>query len=346
MNKLSKRLLYSFIFILFIGLLVICLKPKNEYIDPIDIPNVSGIFKNINDENGDKLNVIAITSHVNNDEDKKTLYKYIEQGIKIIGVCSYLSFPRHSDNKTDIYTSDESIQIDGKYIEDFVIGWCHCFREPEKYIKGDKPRILLSESDFVVESALEEKNLEIKYDYIAHQPKDNDECELKWHGHNKNWLLAEKCIKVLSDELNLKGLIVGRAECPVEVDNKDNVEVTEFIKNWTEFLDKTRESRFILLPNLEDASPRFLTEGLALNKPIFVNENILGGWKYVNDDTGVFFNENNIKEQAETLLSNYDNYSPKEYFMNNYGEENSGKRLKEFIQSIYPDLSPCKYAKF
>ena len=103
MNKLSKKLLYSFIFILFIGLLVICLKPKNEYIDPIDIPNVSGIFKNINDENGDKLNVIAITSHVNNDEDKKTLYKYIEQGIKIIGVCSYLSFPRHSDNKTDVW---------------------------------------------------------------------------------------------------------------------------------------------------------------------------------------------------------------------------------------------------
>ena len=107
-------------------------------------------------------------------------------------------------------------------------------------------------------------------------------------------LRAKSLIKNIIDkiDLNLKGIIVGRAECPVDVINKDNVEVTEFIKDYNKFLDKIRESRFILLPNLEDASPRFLTEGLALNKPIFVNENILGGWKYVNDDTGVFFNEN------------------------------------------------------
>lgn len=347
MKKTTKKLyICLFIFIVFIGLLVIYYVKNNNYINPKDIPNVSGIFKNLFDEKGDKVNVIAIITHLNNDNDKKKLYEYVNKGIKIIGVCSYLSFPKISDNKSDVYLTDKSIQIDGKYIEDFVIGWCHCFREPEKYIRGNNPRILLSESDFVHPAALEEKNLEIKYDYIAHQPKDNDECELTWHAHNKNWLLAEKCIQVLSDELNLKGLIVGRGECPVDVKNKDNVEVTEFITDYNEFLDKIRESRFILLPNLEDASPRFLTEGLSLNKPIFVNENILGGWKYVNDDTGVFFNENNIKEQAETLLSNYNNYIPKEYFMNNYGEENTGKRLKDFIQSIYPNLSPCEYVKF
>ena len=105
-------------------------------------------------------------------------------------------------------------------------------------------------------------------------------------------------------------------------------------------------SKFMLLPNLEDASPRIITESLCLNKPIFVNENILGGWKYVNDKTGEFFNERNIKEQAEKLLKNYDNYTPRKYYENNYGTINSGKRLKEFIQSIYPELSPCEYVKF
>ena len=85
-----------------------------------------------------------------------------------------------------------------------------------------------------------------------------------------------------------------------------------------------------------------------LNKPIFVNENILGGWKYVNDKTGEFFNENNIKQQAEKILKNINNkqYTPRKYYENNYGTINSGKRLKEFIQSIYPELSPCEYVKF
>ena len=32
--------------------------------------------------------------------------------------------------------------------------------------------------------------------------------------------------------------------------------------------------------------------------------------------------------------------------MNNYGEENSGKQLRDFLKSIYPDLSPSKYVKF
>ena len=55
-----------------IGLLVMYFtRGNNNYINPKDIPNVSGIFKNLFDENGDKVNVIAIHTHMNTNEEKK-----------------------------------------------------------------------------------------------------------------------------------------------------------------------------------------------------------------------------------------------------------------------------------
>ena len=36
----------------------------------------------------------------------------------------------------------------------------------------------------------------------------------------------------------------------------------------------------------------------------------------------------------------------RKFYMDNYGDVNSGKRLKAFLKKIYPDLSPCEYVKF
>ena len=104
----------------------------------------------------------------------------------------------------------------------------------------------------------------------------------------------------------------------------------------------------MVLPNLEDASPRVITESLSMNKPIFVNEDILGGWKYVNDKTGIFFNEKNITEKLNILLNNINNnkYEPRKYFLENYGLKNTGKKLKNFIKEIYPELQDCNYVYF
>ena len=312
-----------------------------------DIPDVKWPFINLKDENGKNINMLCIRAYIkNNSDDAKQFLEYINKGIKFIGCSSNQSFPRICDNSHGYCHLENNIKIFGKDMEDYVLGWCHCFREPDKYIKGNIPKILLSESDFNSEN-LEVKHLEKKYDYITIQPKDNDKCTLGWNGYYKNWPLAEKCIKILSDELNLKGLIIGRDNCPVNINKKENIETTGFI-NYNNFIDKIRESRFMLLPNLEEASPRVLTESLSVNTPIFVYENILGGWKYVNDKTGIFFDENNIKQQAQILLKNINdnNYDPRNNYLNNYGLKNSGKQLRDFLKSIYPDLSPCKYVRF
>jgi glycosyltransferase involved in cell wall biosynthesis len=345
---------YIFIFIIIIFIIIIFLSyynDKNNKIPNIkiinmDIPDVKWPFINLKDENGKNINMLCIRGYLEHNADNtKQFLEYINKGIKFIGCSSHLSFPRICDNSHAGCNLDKNIKIFRKDIEDYVLGWCHCFKEPDKYIKGNIPKILISESDFNSEN-LEFKHLEKKYDYIIIQPKDN-ECKLTWNSYNKNWLVAEECIKIFSDELNLKGLIVGREGCPINIKNKNNVEMTGILSKEL-FIDKIRESKFMLLPNLEDASPRVLTESLAVNTPIFVYENILGGWKYVNDKTGIFFDENNIKQQAQILLKNINdnNYDPRNNYLNNYGLKNSGKQLRDFLKSIYPDLSPCKYVRF
>lgn len=339
--------IYISIFILFIMMLVIIYSlylSMRIIIKPEEIPDVKWPFINLKDEKGRNVNMLCIRGHMKAHE-KEQFLEYYNKGIKFLGCSSYMSYPRVIDNQHGFSHQDEYIKINGKYIESYVLGWCHCFKEPNKYIRRGIPKVLISESDFNNER-LEVKDLGIKYDYIMYQPKDSDKCEINgWHSHNKNWSLAEKAIKVLSDDMNLKGIITGRGGCPVNIKNKDNIEVSDFIK-FHGFMDKIRQSRFVVIPNLEDASPRLLTEALCLEKPIFVNEDILGGWKYVNDKTGTFFNENNIQEKATWLMNNYGNFTPRKFYMDNYGDVNSGKRLKAFLKKIYPDLSPCEYVKF
>jgi glycosyltransferase involved in cell wall biosynthesis len=350
MKKKNKKtiLILVVFFVLIIGIVLLIKYTRifKTTITSDDIPDVKWPFLNLKDENNKNINMLCIRGYLDDDDSKKEFLQYINKGIKFIGCSSNQSFPRKCDNTYGSCHLDKNIKINDKYIEDYVLGWCHCFREPDKYIRGNIPRILISESDFNSEN-LKIKHLEKKYDYIAVQPKDNDECTIGWTSYYKNWPLAEKCIKILSDDLNLKGLIIGRDGCPINVEKKENIESVKVLP-YGDFIDKIRESRFMLLPNLEDASPRVLTESLCINTPVFVNENILGGWKYVNNDTGIFFNENNIKEQAKIMLKNINDnkYNPRDYYLNNYGLKNSGKQLRDFLKSIYPELTDCKYVRF
>jgi glycosyltransferase involved in cell wall biosynthesis len=337
---------YIYLIILLV-VIVVLFYLFNKYfskINPEDIPDVKWPFINLKDEKGKNINMLCVRGHMTKDEKKKFL-EYYKKGIKFLGCSSYLSYPRLCDNKHGFCHKEEDIKINGKYIEDYVLGWCHCFREPEKYIRGNKPRILISESDFNNER-LKPNKKDIKYDYLMYQPKDSKNCDVSgWHSHNKNWSLADRVIKVLSDDMNLKGIVTGREGCKSNIKNKDNIEISKFIKH-SDFMDKIRESRFVVIPNLEDASPRLLTEAMCLDKPILVNEDILGGWKYVNDKTGTFFNKNNIQEKATWIMNNSNNFTPRKFYIDNYGDVNTGKRLKEFLKKIYPDLSHCEYVKF
>jgi hypothetical protein len=47
--------------------------------------------------------------------------------------------------------------------------------------------------------------------------------------------------------------------------------------------------RALIAPNVHDASPRVLAEAMCVNTSILVNKYIVGGWKYVQPETGEFF---------------------------------------------------------
>ena len=96
--------------------------------------------------------------------------------------------------------------------------------------------------------------------------------------------------------------------------------------------------KFIFLPNEKDASPRVLTEALATDVPALINKNILGGWKYINSETGEFFtDENDVEPALDTMLHKLkDNkYKARDYFIKNYSVANSGRRLKKFLYDNY-----------
>ena len=105
---------------------------------------------------------------------------------------------------------------------------------------------------------------------------------------------------------------------------------------YYEFLDHIEKSKILFLPNISDASPRVITESLMKGVPIIVNQQIIGGWKYVNENTGCFFNnEEDIIEKVNYVLNR--EYKTQEWFVNNYYDGKTSKsnmKLYDFINKF------------
>ena len=117
-------------------------------------------------------------------------------GFRFAGMPGYLTFPR----------SDARDIRDYSTLCEF---WCHCFREPDRYLPHGAPRALISYSDFTDPMQISPSKLDghletsIAYDFIYVSPSDS------WQEPAKNWALAFRCIPRLCDELGLRALIVG-----------------------------------------------------------------------------------------------------------------------------------------
>ncbi|EJK56356.1 hypothetical protein THAOC_23775 [Thalassiosira oceanica] len=101
-----------------------------------------------------------------------------------------------------------------------------------------------------------------------------------------------------------------------------------------------RHSKFLLLPQVYDASPRVAVEAMSLNLPILMNSEIIGGWKwYINEQTGEFFRDDmsDFRSSLAKLMSNLDTYSPRSYVVANYGSNKSGAKLRSFVEEHFAD---------
>lgn len=107
---------------------------------------------------------------------------------------------------------------------------------------------------------------------------------------------------------------------------------------WLEFLARLAHARFLFVPNVLDASPRVLTEALCLDIPVVVNRRILGGWKYVNVFTGVFFDgEDDVVAAVRRCLAAP--ISPRRWFQAHHGPYHAGRRLLALLRSLDPTIT-------
>jgi hypothetical protein len=73
-----------------------------------------------------------------------------------------------------------------------------------------------------------------------------------------------------------------------------------------------------------------------------MNKDIIGGWHYINDQTGEFVDLYNFDSFEKTLVNflkklNNNEYHPRDWFIKNYGKYNSGKRLLKFVQEVFKE---------
>ena len=110
----------------------------------------------------------------------------------------------------------------------------------------------------------------------------------------------------MCNEYNLKGILVGRKDCKLPVGCDSKCKTTGFLSQL-KLIEAFNQSKFILVPNQTDASPRILTEALCCDLPALVNYNILGGWKYIEpDSSGYLFNDEiDFRVSLNKLLHNY-----------------------------------------
>ena len=320
---------------------------KKAYENFTTLPTLeSPAFVHLYDDKGNKLNISLISKPFGLDSDYKLYLHNIDKYI-YLGITSYMEFPYLPSNPLDNYVLEKKATEQTKnnaYNLDMYFklceGWIHCFKNPIEYLPVDKPMVLISESDFVNYNQLK-PNTSIKkeFDFLYSCPKVNEtsSCD-DWVSHNKNWDLALKCLPILCLKFKLRGLLVGRKGCKLPDGCDKYIETTGWV-DYNENIKLYNKCHFIFVPNELDASPRVLTEALSCDLPCLVNSNILGGWKYVDSQkTGEFFtNEKDIEASLNIFLPNLNNYTPRQYIIDNYGPIHSGKKLKKFIFDNFKD---------
>ena len=332
----NKRIIIFILIILICNVIIILLSKLKQKLTNIEnIPDFNNKdnrhfpHRYFTDNNGKVLPIVAVSAPYRDDEQKDKYYFYESLGIFIIGITAYKNFP----NKIIDHTEGDYNKKDDFEYTSKIKNWLCCFRNPEYYGFTSNNNLLdMSESDFY--NAEDYTDVQKEYDFIYICNKDSDDCPLDgWNAINRNYDLAIKCFPILFNEFKLKGLIVGRIGCGLEELYGDRVEITDFLDYFV-LQDYMKKSKFLFVPNIYDASPRVVAECLTKNLPVLMNINIVCGFKYINDKTGVLFSdEGDFKASLTKLLENIKNntISPREWWRQNYSQEKCQKVLRDFL---------------
>ena len=261
---------------------------------------------------------------------ERDAFEQMAAGHRMIGFTHYGPFPLYHESY-DRRAKDRAPEEGWDRPEvQACEAWAHCFRDPDRYLPPGTPRMLISGSDFVNGGAARVaagtggwpgKRWDLVYS-----------CLPTWLNElQKNWDLGKSCALRLADA-GVRIVIAGRAGVP-GIPRHPNIDCVPQLP-WDSFMRVMASARAAFLPNWWDASPCLLTQALALDIPVLVNREILGGWKYVVPETGVFFDdESDVVDAFFTLLNSP--VHPRDWLIaNGYGQHATARRLAGELRAL------------
>jgi hypothetical protein len=262
-----------------------------------------------------------VTAPITTRDHHVLLAELASAGYRFVGMPGYMSFPRP----------------DGRDVRDYGAvceAWCHPFRDPDAYLPADSPRALISHSDFTDPQQVRPGR------FFTHEPRDERfdvvyvGAPERWKRAAKSWALAAETLPAICDELGFRALVVG---APKSVRSPSpSLRVVGRLA-WVDLLARLAKARLLFVPNVVDPSPRIMAEALCLDVPLVVNRAIVGGWKYVNPFTGVFFDgQDDVVEAVRACLARA--RSPRRWYRANFGPYLSGSRLLRLLRRLDPGI--------
>ena len=298
-------------------------------------------FQPVVTDKGEYVNIILVRSPFQNVRQKEMYLQYKDE-ILFLGISSFESYPLSSPNPYSANFSNDEYR-------GLFPGFLTMMPHPESYFAPHVKTILLSESDFNLDGPLQfgkkYENRPKLYDFtFSGTDQDVQNNCVGWSSFAKNWTFTLEALQVMcSDEFNLKGVLVatkdksGKKACTIPTQCQEKMIQTTFLSQ-DEFFTFLAQSKFAFLPQVYDASPRVSTQALSMNVPLFMNDNIVGGWKYINERTGEFFHDiHDFKQSLRRLLDRLDQYKPREYLMENYGNTKAGTKFLIFVKDNWGD---------
>jgi GR25 family glycosyltransferase involved in LPS biosynthesis len=262
-------------------------------------------------------------------EKQRSFFETSTRDKRIVLFSSFTTFPDPSGLCME--DDDRFVDVLAEREKD-IVAWCHCFRNADAMPVPDTvPRIFISESDMrpMMKDLLAVEPVEKEYDVVAYLPSGS------WNERVRNVAVATEWLSYMALTMCLRVLVVGGGGSFAPP-----VETIDFLPQ-KEFWEKLRRSRALFVASRFDASPRILTEALALDVPVLVNKDIVGGWKYVTQETGMFFDPSEEKgDRIRAFLAK--EYSPRRYAAEHLDPETVGRwfsdRLSQILDRRFVDL--------
>ena len=267
----------------------------------------------------------------------------IRKGVEKSHINSYLKQYKMNRNEVKFFTFVSSpYLLQNNLVQKISSVWLHPWQHPDKYLSSSIKQYCFSESDFVDPVMFSKINTESKsWDYCYFTVGGDDGIEHK--GYN----VFKRLLPSLS---TYKGHVIIYGKLPKfpkkEIKRLRNVGIKVSTKcfNASQVENIILKSRFGLFPNIKDCSPRMIPECLIRNVPVLVNNDIWGGWKYINDNTGKLFGIKTFEKCIKQVLSN--NFSPRSDFMAQYGMLNSSKKLSQILGEHFTEVTNYSHIYF